>query len=164
LKSQGIPVGSVLIRDFWSGLLTTAVALGWFLIGGWAVFGALLIGYSSPAGNELPGIQAFINLSVLSAVAGVLAWLRFRFVYRTLSIGSRTTAVLLATHARGGSAKLTFEYVHENTTYQAVNHIAGGRLWKAGETADIVYDPANPSRAYVWDAYVPGESLGPDRP
>ncbi len=128
------------------------------------MLGALLIGYSSPAGDELPGIQAFINLSVLSAVAGMFAWLRFQFVYRTFSTGSRTTAVLLAANAGGSNAKLKFEYAHENTAYQAVNRVAGGRLWKAGETVDIVYDPANPSRAYVWEAYVPGEQSGLDRP
>ena len=159
MNSRRVPVGSVLIRDYWSGQLVTGIALGWFLIGGWAILGALFVGYDSPGGSYLPGSRVFINLTELSAFAGVLAWLRFRYVYRTLVTGSKTTGILIGvSRNRSGSAKLKFEYAHDKKTCQAANTILGGRLREGGETVDIVYDPANPLRAYVWDGYVPGES------
>jgi len=143
------------MRDAWSGLLVTAVTLGWFLIGGWALLGAVVVGYDTPAGNELPGVKAFTWLASFSVVAGVAAWLRFRFVYQTFLTGTRTTGVLVSASVRSGSAKLRFEFVHEGKTHRAVNYVAGGPFPKSGETVNIVYDPARPSRAYVWDAYVP---------
>ena len=158
MSSRRVPIGSVLIRDYWSGQLVVGIALAWFLIGGWAIFGALFVGYDSPGGSYLPGSQVFINLAELSAFAGVLAWLRFRFVYRVFVTGLKTNGVLTGVNRnRSGSAKLKFEYVHDNRTYEVANIILGGCLREAGETVEIAFDPSNPSRAYVWDAYVPGD-------
>jgi len=159
MSSHRVPAGSVLIRDYWSGQLVTGIAAGWFLISGWAIFGALFVGYDSPGGSYLPGSRVFINLSELSVFAAVLAWLRFRYVYRTFTTGLKTTGVLAdVSRNRSGSAKLKFKYAHDNKTCQVANIILGGHLRETGETVEVVYDPANPSRAYVWDTYVPGEA------
>ena len=154
MESRKVPLCSVLIRDRHSGLLIVAIALGWFLIGGWALFGTLLVGHAADAANKLPSAATFINLSAFTALAGIAAWLRFRHVHRTLCTGSRTTGVLTHVVGRSGG-KLQFRFDHEGTSYQAVNLVLGGPLSHEGDTVDVVYDPTNPTRAYVWDKYVP---------
>lgn len=158
MTSRSVPIRSLLIRDRWSGQLVTGIALAWFLIGGSAILGALFIGYDAPAGSNLPGPRAFGYLSVFSVIAAVAAWLRFRIVYRTFVSGTMADGVLVKVHASGGSAKLTFEYTHEETRKQIVNYVLGGPLRKTGDPVQVVYDPQNPKRAFVWDAYVPSSS------
>ncbi len=161
LTTQHIPIRCVLIRDYWSGQLVIGIALAWFLIGGCALLGAVFIGYDTEAGSKLPSADVFVNLSVLSAIAAVAAWLRFRFVYRAFATGKKTKGKLVAVVGRNGSAKLRFEYVLENVTYTAVNRVLGGRAREAGEVVEVIYNPGNPSQAFVWDAYVPMESVTP---
>ena len=157
MEFREVPVYDVLIRDHLSGLLVGLITAGWFFIGSWALLGNPLRVYGPEVAKVLPDAMMFLVLSGFSVVAGIGAWLRFRFVYRTLSTSHRTTGKLTRLKGKFNEAQ-EFEFDHEGTTYRVVNETLGDLGRHVGDTVEIVYDPACPTRAYLWDEYVPTQA------